>query len=551
MGFMSLFAKRSITSIYLMGLSILFILVFFVTAFTIYIEYLNFADELDRLRRDYLKEQKEQIVFDTSRVVRFIAKSYEKSHGKIEDPMLKSQIIKAIEQLYGRRDGTGYIFIYDFNGTCLSDPIQRHNVGKNLYNFRDPNGVQVIKELIEVAKRPKGGFVRYTWIKPTTGSKSPKISYAKAFFPWRWMVGTGVYLDEIERVIDAKRKALRQKTLKTIGKILLLMTLLAITGLLGVVLLNRIIRGEIRRLERHFDLAAKRHILIDVDRVGLSEFRPMAHSINSMVSEIHRRKRTLEQINRSLEQTVSEKTANLQERNEQLAKEKMRKEALIRAQDRFIRQSIHEINTPLAVIMTHIDIFKMKYGQNRYLAKIEAAAKMIATIFDDLSYMGKKDRFDYKRQMIDLSVFLEERIRFFDEMAAGNRLQIEPHIKRGIWLCFSEIELQRIIDNNLSNAIKYSKSHSYIVISLYLKGAEIVLEFVTNSRRQIEDTRKIFEEYHREDEESDGFGLGLVIVRGICERNGVEVEVESNEDRTLFRYRFKKSQEGECEDRSA
>jgi signal transduction histidine kinase len=551
MGLSSLFAKRSITSIYLIGLSILLAVVLLVTAVALYVEYLNFGKEVAQLRQEYIKEQKEQIHFDTSRVLRFIARTYEQNRGKVEERELQSQILNAVEQLYGRRDGTGYIFIYDFNGTCLSDPVQRQNVGRKLYDFKDPGGVQVIKELIDVSRRPEGGFVRYTWIKPTTGTESPKISYARSFEPWGWMVGTGVYLDEVERVIAAKRAALREKTFRTLFRVLALMALLALIGLLGVMLLNRIIRGEIRRLQRHFDLAAKQHLLIDAGRVRLREFRPMVHSINSMASEIHRRKRRLQEINLSLEKRVSEKTADLRERNEQLAEEKERKEALIRSQDSFIRQSIHEINTPLAVIMTHIDIFKMKHGHNRYLAKIEAAAKMIATIFDDLSYRVKKDRFDYKRQRLNFSEFLEERIRFFDEMAAGNRLRILPGIEPGLEICFSEIELLRIVDNNLSNAIKYAKSSSEILVSLTREGEALILEFVTESRNPIEDTRKIFEAYHREDEEAEGFGLGLVIVSEICKRHGVAVEVSSNEERTIFRYRFKNLGEGECEDRAA
>ncbi|WP_052296603.1 cache domain-containing protein [Nitratifractor salsuginis] len=401
MGLSSLFARRSITSIYLIGLSILFVIVLLATAIDLYVEYLNFGKEVAQLRRGYIKEQKEQILFDTSRVLRFISKTYEKNRGKVDERELRSQIINAIEQLYGRRDGTGYIFIYDFNGTCLSDPVRRQIVGRNLYRFRDSGGVQVIKKLIDVSRQPKGGYVRYTWVKPTTGTDSPKISYARSFEPWGWMVGTGVYLDEVERVIAAKREALREKTFRTLFRVLVLMAVLALIGFLGVMLLNRIIRGEIRRLQRHFDLAAKRHILIDGERVRLREFRPMVHSINSMVSEIHRRKRKLQEINLSLEKRVNEKTADLRERNKQLAQEKEAKEALIRSQDSFIRQSIHEINTPLAVIMTHIDIFKMKEGANRYLAKIEAAAKMITTIFDDLSYRVKKDRFDYKRQRLN------------------------------------------------------------------------------------------------------------------------------------------------------
>ena len=534
---------RSITSLYMWGALLLFVLVSLMTLLAIYSEYREFDLRARELRRHYLQEQKARIAYDTDRVLGFIRSEYRKHHGEIATQTLQSQIKSAIEELYGRPDGTGYIFIYDFNGTCLSDPVQRQNVGKNLYGFRDPNGVQVIRDLIRVAQQPGGGYVRYTWLKPTTQRPSPKISYARAFKPWSWMVGTGVYLDEVDREIARRREALREKTLRNILKIILLTGALFIVGWLGVLWLNRIIRREVERFNGYFERAAKSHLQIEEDQVGLEEFRTLARYVNEMLRGIHRRKKRLQELNLSLEEKVAEQTADLRERNRMLQEEKAAKESLIQAQDSFIRQSIHEINTPLAVIMTHIDIFKMKYGQNRYLAKIEAASKMIATIYDDLSYMVKKNRIRVRRDPVDFSDFLRERIFFFQEIAEGNRLSIEPHIQEGIMICFGALQLQRIVDNNLSNAIKYARAESYIAVSLHREGEEIVLEFVTRSRQPIEDTRRIFEAWHREDEESEGFGLGLVIVREICEENGVKVEVSSDEERTVFRYRFEAEEE--------
>ena len=546
MGLSSLFARRSITSLYMWGALGLILLVGVFTAIAVYGEYRAFDTETQKLRKRYIDEQKARIVFDTDRVLNFIENEYRKRHGTIEDALLQAQIKNAIEELYGRPDGTGYIFIYDYNGTCLSDPVQRHNVGRNLYGFRDTHGVQVIKELIEVSRRPKGGFVEYSWIKPTTGKPSPKISYARSFEPWRWMVGTGVYLDEVEKVIAQRRAELQEKSLASVLKIVLLMIALFVVGLLGVRLLNGIIRREVENFNRYFERAARDHILIDEDQIRLKEFKQMARTINDMVSGIHERKAKLRELNVSLEEKVAEQTEDLRERNRLLQEQKSFSDALVKAQDSFIHQAIHEINTPLAVIMTHIDIFKMKYGENRYLAKIEAAAKMIANIYDDLSYMVKKNRFEYTKGEIDFSQFLHERIRFFQEIAQGNSLSISDHIDEGIRICFSDIELQRIVDNNLSNAIKYARAESYIEITLQRKGEEVVLEFLTQSRRPISDTRRIFEAFHREDGEAAGFGLGLQIVQSICMKNGVEVEVESDEERTLFRYRFGKEVEDAC-----
>ncbi len=543
---LSLSSRRTITSLYMWGVLVLFLLVGIFTAVAIYVEYWEFDRESQRLRSRYLEEQKRKIRYDTERVLRFIESEYRKRHGHISESLLQAQIMNAIGALYGRPDGTGYIFIYGWDGTCLLDPVQPHNVGKNLYEFRDPDGVQVIKELIDVSRRPGGGYVRYTWIKPTTKSRSPKISYARAFLPWRWMVGTGVYLDEIDKVIARRRQALREKTRGSIFKILALMGLLFVVGLAGVRILNGIIRRETERLNRFFEQAATRHLLIDESRVGLGEFRSMVRHLNAMVSEIHRRKRRLKEINASLEATVEAKTADLRERNRLLREEKAFGEALVQAQDSFIRQSIHEVNTPLAVIMTHIDIYKMKYGENRYLAKIEAAAKMIGTIYDDLSYMVKNNRFEYPRSPIELSLFLRERIRFFREIALGNRLTITERIEAGITIRFSDVELQRIVDNNLSNAIKYAREHSEIIVILRREERGVILEFVSHSRKPIRDPRRIFEPYHREDRGVEGFGLGLQIVRSICEKNGVRVDVESDESRTIFRYTFGKENEDAC-----
>ncbi len=95
----------------------------------------------------------------------------------------------------------------------------------------------------------------------------------------------------------------------------------------------------------------------------------------------------------TLESKVEQKTRDLSEQNRLLAREKDFNASLVKAQDSFIKHSIHEINTPLAVIMTHIDLFKMKEGENRYLSKIEAASKIICTIYDDLSLYGQKKSF--------------------------------------------------------------------------------------------------------------------------------------------------------------
>ena len=500
-------------------------------------EYNDFDREAASLRKEYLQEQKNTIVFDTNRVLRFISHAHDNNKNTLDEAYLKAQIINAIEQLYGRQDGTGYIFIYDFNGVNLSDPLHLHNIGENLYHFKDITGVEVIKDLIDISQEPEGGFVEYMWTKPVTEVETAKVSYAKAFMPWGWMVGTGVYLDNVEKIISAKRAELKERLIKYMMEILSLTIILFGIGLTGLGIVNHLIGREIESFSRFFKKAATSHTTIDIDQIHLIEFKKMVKYINDMVSTIHKRKETLKEVNFKLEKRVERKTKDLSEQNRLLEKEKEFNESLVKAQDSFIKHSIHEINTPLAVIMMHIDIRKMKFGEDKYMSKIEAASKMISNIYDDLSYMVKKDRFTYEKEWIFFSLFLEGRIDFFEDIAKGNQHKIIADIEEGINIHFSDIELQRIVDNNLSNAIKYANKNSDIHVSLKQDKNRTVLAFMTYSK-QIADTNKIFEPFHQEEEVQGGFGLGLEIVHSICKKENVQVEVSSDASVTIFRYTF-------------
>ncbi|WP_415405621.1 cache domain-containing protein [Sulfurovum sp. CS9] len=536
---LNIFKHKTIAGIHIIAMLMMFVVIIVFASIVAYKEYQNFDNEAKSMQSSFIQKQKDTIVFDTTRVLDFISNTYKHRNMQQDEEVLKKQILHAIEQLYGRQDGTGYIFIYDFNGIVLSDPVQKQNIGKNLYDTRDTNGVMVIKDLIDISQKKEGGFVEYQWLKPTTGTLSPKVSYAKSFEPWSWMVGTGVYLDEVEKHIQNQRNTLKERLNFYSFKMVFLLSILFIIGIIGIVIINRILKKEIATFSHYFEEASSSYIMMDEKKIRLSEFKKMVHYINAMITVIRQRKQKLNEMNLTLESKVEQKTKYLSIQNDLLEKEKAFSDSLVKAQDSFIKHSIHEINTPLAVIMTHIDLFKMKEGENRYLSKIEAASKIISNIYSDLSYMVKKDRFVYEKKNINISTFLEDRIDFFSEIALGNRHNIISEIQDDIWLYFSEEELQRIIDNNLSNAIKYANKGTEVKVSLVQEKEEIVLKFVSISPK-IEDTKGIFKAFKREDDVRGGFGLGLEIVYTICKKENIEIEVQSDDNMTAFIYRFKK-----------
>ncbi len=534
---LNVFQNKKITTIYWWGMLVILLFVLLFSAVVIYEENKDFEREVLTLRKSYMENQKEIISFDTQRVVNYIEYSYANRENNISDASLKKVVLNTIEQLYGRKDGTGYIFIYDFNGTNLSDPLHLDNIGRNLLDFQDTNGVYVIKDLIKVSQKPQGGFVEYMWKKPVTEVPTGKISYAKAFLPWKWMLGTGVYVDEVEKLIEVQKKALKARLIRYMTEIFSLTVILFGVGFISFGIINYLISKEINTFSLFFKKAAQSHTTIDEKQVHLLEFKNMVPYINDMVNTIHKRKENLQEMNLELEKRVEQKTKDLSRQNSELEKEKEFNASLVKAQDSFIKHSIHEINTPLAVIMMHIDLRKMKFGEDKYMSKIEAASKMIANIYDDLSYMVKKDRFTYDKQWIFFSEYLKGRIEFFEDIASGNRHKIVYEVEEGIKIFFSDIELQRIVDNNLSNAIKYAHKDSDIKVTLKKEKKRAVLTFTTSSE-QIADTDLIFEPFHQEEKGAGGFGLGLEIVRSICQKEQVGVEVTSDSAFTIFRYTF-------------
>jgi len=104
--------------------------------------------------------------------------------------------------IYGNDD---YIFVYDGNGICLVSPIITDVIGKNLIGRKDSNNVYFIKDLIEAGKAG-GGFVKYVWPKKSKNNQEvPKLSYAIYLEKWNWMVGTGIYIDDLDTYINAAK----------------------------------------------------------------------------------------------------------------------------------------------------------------------------------------------------------------------------------------------------------------------------------------------------------------------------------------------------------
>jgi len=207
--------------------------------------------------------------------------------------------------------------------------------------------------------------------------------------------------------------------------------------------------------------------------------------------------------------------------------------------DNFIKDSMHEINTPLSIINLNADLFSNKYGDNKYLQRMKSASKTLATIYNDMDYLVKQGRVEHKRQEIDFGEFIRNRIDYFQEIANLKEIILEPEVDSNVYYDFSKTKLQRIVDNTISNAIKYSHMKTSIKIKLFRENDGIIVFLVQDNGVGIENVKKIFSRYYRENEAKGGFGIGLNIVKQIVDEENILLDVTSSLGKgTTFQYKF-------------
>lgn len=190
--------------------------------------------------------------------------------------------------------------------------------------------------------------------------------------------------------------------------------------------------------------------------------------------------------------------------------------------DRFFNDAMHELKTPLGVISINLEMLEEKIGKTKEIQRALNGVKGLNTIYEDIEYLIKHKRIVYLKENVDFSLFLAQRVEFFDDIAVIKGIVFELHIEDEIFVNFNKIELQRIVDNTLSNAIKYSHKTGKVIVSL-IKTQDTILFSVEDFGIGIKDTVAVFKRYIKEDSIKGGFGIGLSIVKAICDKNDVEI----------------------------
>ena len=223
-----------------------------------------------------------------------------------------------------------------------------------------------------------------------------------------------------------------------------------------------------------------------------------------------------------------------------LNKEVERSSNILKDKNQFIADTVHQLRTPLTNIMMNgemIKQFQTDKSVSSYIDKIDSSINMLSNFYEDLAYVASADTIEYPPKNINLSDFLKTRIEFFSTISKVSHKEIKSIIEEDIFTHINQIELERIIDNNLSNAMKYATKHKPITINLLQSNDTAILAIKTYGS-QIKDKNKIFEKNFREDEAKRGLGLGLNMVKNICEKYHITYRVTYDDEQNVFTYIF-------------
>ena len=195
--------------------------------------------------------------------------------------------------------------------------------------------------------------------------------------------------------------------------------------------------------------------------------------------------------------------------------------------DRFIKDTTHELNTPVSAILSNVEMIdtdSLDPKTAKKIARIEIAARTISHIYQDLTYLVLHHKVASKDEEVDLSRLVAERIDYFKILADAKKIEIESDIQPGVRLRIDRGKMIRLIDNLLSNAIKYNRRRGSIFVRL--RPGELLVQD-SGIGMDDETVKEAFKRYKRFDESVGGFGIGLNIVAMIAKEYGLNVSIKS------------------------
>jgi two-component system OmpR family sensor kinase len=196
--------------------------------------------------------------------------------------------------------------------------------------------------------------------------------------------------------------------------------------------------------------------------------------------------------------------------------------------DRFIKDTTHELNTPLSAILANIEMMDtdvMVEKNRKKLERINIAAKTVSTLYKDLTYLTLEQEKKNEDEVLDVREIIRDRVEYFDILAKSKQITFTLSLGDAT-IVMDRRKFTRVIDNLISNAIKYNKRNGEIRIVLEKDRLSVADTGIGIAEEKIP---FVFDRYLRFNSSEGGFGVGLSIVKKILDEYNIRIEIESKE----------------------
>lgn len=192
--------------------------------------------------------------------------------------------------------------------------------------------------------------------------------------------------------------------------------------------------------------------------------------------------------------------------------------------EQFIQDISHELNTPITALkMSSKRALQKKVYDEKILRNISISTKQLYSIYQSLAYLNFSSQ-KQSPENLELSLIVRQSVEYYTELSRAKHIKIETNLE-GSTLTAIESRLELLFSNLLSNAIKYSMPHTTIRLTLRKGYFSIADEGVGIAEDKL---KEIFKLYERSSNLAGGFGVGLSIVKQICDEAGIIIKVESH-----------------------
>jgi len=202
----------------------------------------------------------------------------------------------------------------------------------------------------------------------------------------------------------------------------------------------------------------------------------------------------------------------------------------IKLLDNFIKDTTHEINTPISIINTNIELVeesKLDKREEKILKRIKIASRTLETIYKDLKFTTLENGKGLNVEKFNLKDLINERVEYFSIIMESKKIKLNLDLKDSFMEADSKL-IARVIDNLISNAIKYNRVNGEI--TLILRQSSLVIKDSGIGIKK-ENIDKLFARYSRFNNSEGGFGIGLNIVKQIIDLHKFKIKIDSEENK--------------------